>query len=41
MISLDTGRPDYRKKWWFDLEDVAGDGILKTPANKRSAYEQK
>jgi hypothetical protein len=25
------GKPDHTKKWWFDLEDAAGDGILKTP----------
>ena len=35
------GKPDYSRKWWFDLEDVAGDGILKTPANKKSEFEQR
>jgi reductive dehalogenase len=38
---LGYGKPDYSKKWWFDLEDVAGDGTLKTPANKKSEFEQK
>ena len=38
---LGYGKPDYNDKWWLDLEDVAGDGILKVPANKRSEYEQK
>ena len=28
------GRPDYSKKWWFDLEDVHGDGILTAPAER-------
>lgn len=22
------GKPDYSRKWWFDIEDVHGDGIL-------------
>jgi 3-chloro-4-hydroxyphenylacetate reductive dehalogenase len=35
------GKPDYSRKWWFDLEDVAGDGILKIPANKKSEFEQR
>lgn len=38
---LGYGKPDYSRKWWFDLEDVAGDGILQTPANKKSEFEQK
>ncbi|MGD0485678.1 MAG: reductive dehalogenase [Syntrophorhabdales bacterium] len=38
---LGYGKPDYSRKWWFDLEDVAGDGILKIPANKRSEFERK
>ena len=38
---LGYGKPDYGRKWWFDLEDVAGDGILKIPANKRSEFEGK
>jgi reductive dehalogenase len=36
---LGYGKPDYSRKWWFDLEDVAGDGILKTPANRKGEYE--
>ena len=28
------GKPDYSKKWWFDLEDVHGDGILTVPSKK-------
>jgi epoxyqueuosine reductase QueG len=35
------GKPDYSKKWWYDLEDVAGDGILQIPANKKSDFEEK
>lgn len=38
---LGYGKPDYSRKWWFDLEDVAGDGILKIPANKKSEFEQR
>ncbi len=38
---LGYGKPDYSRKWWFDLEDVAGDGILKVPANKKSEFEQR
>ena len=33
------GRPDYTKKWWFDLEDVHGDGILTIPKNKKIEFE--
>jgi hypothetical protein len=29
--ALGYGRPDRSKKWWWDLEDEAGDGILKIP----------
>ena len=25
------GKPDYSQKWWFDLVDVNGDGILQVP----------
>ena len=25
------GKPDYSKKWWFDLADLKGDGILQIP----------
>jgi len=31
---LGYGKADYTKKWWFDLEDVAGDGILQIPSGK-------
>ena len=30
---LGYGKPDCAKKWWCDLEDVAGDGILRVPPN--------
>jgi reductive dehalogenase len=38
---LGYGKHDYSKKWWFDLEDVAGDGILQIPANKKSEFEER
>jgi 3-chloro-4-hydroxyphenylacetate reductive dehalogenase len=38
---LGYGKPDYNDKWWLDLEDVAGDGILKVPANKKSEFEER
>jgi reductive dehalogenase len=38
---LGYGKPDYSKKWWYDLEDVAGDGILQIPANKKSEFEER
>jgi len=25
------GKTDYRKKWWFDLADFKGDGVLQIP----------
>jgi reductive dehalogenase len=28
------GKPDDRNKWWFDLEDENGDGILTIPKNR-------
>jgi len=31
---LGYGKPDYTKKWWFDLEDVKGDGVLEVPGKK-------
>ncbi|MGD0658163.1 MAG: reductive dehalogenase [Syntrophorhabdales bacterium] len=31
---LGYGKPDYAKKWWFDLEDVKGDGVLTVPGKK-------
>lgn len=27
------GKLDYSKKWWFDLEDVHGDGVLTIPTD--------
>ena len=33
---LGYGKPDYNKKCWYDLEDVAGDGILQIPASTSS-----
>jgi len=38
---LGYGKPDYTQKWWFDLEDVNGDGILTIPANKKSEFEDR
>jgi reductive dehalogenase len=38
---LGYGKPDYSKKWWFDLEDVNGDGVLTIPANKKSEFEER
>lgn len=35
------GKPDYRNKWWLDLEDVHGDGILTIPQNKKSEFEER
>ena len=35
------GRPDYRDKWWYDLEDVNGDGILTAPRNVKSEFEER
>jgi 3-chloro-4-hydroxyphenylacetate reductive dehalogenase len=37
---LGYGKPDHSKKWWLDLEDSAGDGALKPPANKKSEFEE-
>ena len=28
---LGYGKPDYSKKWWFDLADLDGDGVLQIP----------
>jgi hypothetical protein len=25
------GKPDCSKKWWFDLADIQGDGVLQVP----------
>jgi reductive dehalogenase len=38
---LGYGKADYRDKWWFDLEDVNGDGVLTIPANKKSEFEER
>jgi hypothetical protein len=27
------GNPDYKNKWWFDLEDENGDGVLTISKN--------
>ncbi len=37
---LGYGKPDYSKKWWFDLEDVNGDGILQLPRNVEYSPEE-
>ena len=29
------GKPDYTHKWWFDLEDVEGDGLLQIPSKNK------
>jgi reductive dehalogenase len=31
---LGYGKPDLGKKWWFDLEDRAGNGILQSPVEE-------
>jgi hypothetical protein len=28
---LGYGKPDPKRKWWLDLEDVEGDGVLHVP----------
>jgi reductive dehalogenase len=38
---LGYGKPDYSKKWWYDLEDVLGDGILQIPTDKKSEFEER
>ena len=35
------GKPNYDKKWWYDLEDVNGDGILTVPKNRAIDFEKK
>jgi len=30
------GKPNYKNKWWFDLEDVEGDGVLRIPGEEKS-----
>ena len=34
--ALGYGHPDRSKKWWWDLEDLAGDGILKIPTEAKN-----
>jgi 3-chloro-4-hydroxyphenylacetate reductive dehalogenase len=36
--ALGYGRPDYSKKWWWDFEDAAGDGIFRSPADKGNGF---
>jgi reductive dehalogenase len=38
---LGYGKPDYNNKWWFDLEDVNGDGVLSIPKNEKSEFEER
>lgn len=38
---LGYGKPDYTKKWWFDLEDVNGDGTFEIPQNIKSEFEER
>jgi reductive dehalogenase len=38
---LGYGKPDYSNKWWFDLEDVNGDGVLSVPKNEKSEFEER
>ncbi len=38
---LGYGKPNYNKKWWYDLEDVNGDGILTIPKNRKVDFERK
>ena len=30
------GKPDYSKKWWFDLVDLNGDGVYQIPDNHKT-----
>jgi reductive dehalogenase len=34
---LGYGKPHDSSKWWFDLEDVNGDGILMVPKNRKGS----
>jgi hypothetical protein len=36
--ALGYGRPDHSKKWWWDLEDEVGEGILKIPGEKKNDF---
>ena len=38
---LGYGKPDYSNKWWFDLEDVNGDGTLTLARNVKSEFEER
>ncbi|MGP8079961.1 MAG: reductive dehalogenase [Dehalococcoidales bacterium] len=33
---LGYGKPDYSKKWWFDLVDINGDGLLQVPGKDKN-----
>jgi hypothetical protein len=35
------GKPDYGNKWWLDVEDVNGDGVLTVPRNVKSEFEER
>jgi reductive dehalogenase len=32
------GKPDYSKKWWFDLVDLNGDGVYQIPGKDKPIY---
>ena len=36
--ALGYGRPDRAKKWWWDLEDEDGAGILKIPSDRKDDF---
>ena len=36
--ALGYGRPDHSKKWWWDLEDMDGDGILRIPTDRGNDF---
>jgi 3-chloro-4-hydroxyphenylacetate reductive dehalogenase len=38
---LGYGKPDYNDKWWYDLEDINSDGVLTTPKNVKSEFEER
>jgi len=35
------GKADHSRKWWFDLEDMKGDGVLTIPENRKSEFEER
>ncbi|MFH1124808.1 MAG: hypothetical protein V1758_14230 [Pseudomonadota bacterium] len=35
------GEPKHENKWWFDLEDAKGDGVLTIPAHSGSRGNHK